>query len=73
MSDKIRVRLLNDGGYLGMEMVNFPVEVMARSDRWGFIAFICESELKRVGARDFFPSEDDGWAFVFGLQCEVIE
>lgn len=73
MSDKIRVRLLNNGCYGCMDRVKFPVEVKARLNKDSLIAFICENELKRIGASDCFSGEPDGWPFMVGFECEVIE
>ena len=64
MSESVKVQLLNDGEYCGLEDVHFPVEVLAikREDLW----YVPTTELVRIGAnpedfdRDLF---DPQWPF----------
>lgn len=59
----MKVKLLNDDGYAGMENVNFPIEVEAEVYGSGY-ASIPESELRRLGCSDAFEDPDDPfWPF----------
>ena len=59
----MKVKLLNDDGYAGMENVNFPIEVEAEVSGSGY-ASIPESELHRIGCSDAFWDPDDPfWPF----------
>lgn len=64
---KVRVRLLNDGGYLGFKGVQFPVEVEG--------SLYSETLVEVLGDELFRITEgyvDDDLAFEIGSECEII-
>lgn len=70
----MRVLLINEGNYMGLDDVDFPVIVEA-SEIDEFSAAIPTSELVRVGGFEFAfdDNEDQHWPFIIGSECEVIE
>lgn len=69
----MRVRLVNDNGYRGMDYVDFPVEVEATRNRHG--VSVHYNELTRIGADSaaFYDPEDPDWYFgpdSWELVCE---
>lgn len=76
MTNKVRVRLLNNGSYFGFENVVFPVEVVGEYSG-DVLVKLPKTELVRIGA-----DEDcvfDGLSFFwrehrpFKQECEVID
>lgn len=50
MSELVKVRLLNNGGYGGMDNVEFPVIVNVQlKNTWGAYALVPAWELERIG------------------------
>lgn len=50
MGELIKVRLLNDGGYMCMSEVKFPVDVNVQlKNTWGDYVFVPALELERIG------------------------
>lgn len=68
----MKIRLLNDGRYPGLESVSFPVEVEAEPFSHGFR--VSYAELERIGAdmECFYDPEDPFWPFTKG-EFEVVE
>lgn len=67
----MRAKLLNDGGYCGMEGVDFPVEVEGVKGGNDCVD-VSGSELCGVGAGcDFLATF--GYAFFIGTECEIVE
>lgn len=68
----MKLKLLNDGEFVGMNAVNFPVVVDACRLDDGFL--VNGAELIRVGAD---PDNFDAWTpYYFSLlskECEVVE
>lgn len=67
----MKVRLLNDGGFLVLSEVTFPVEV---EGEYGFRRGLVEvpaSELIRVGGNCYH--RDGSLCFRLGTECELIE
>lgn len=64
----MKIRLLNDGGYIGMERVGFPVEVEAARSTYGVVnGFdVPDAELRRIGAdlTKFKKPEGSTWFFL---------
>ncbi len=55
--------LLNDGGYVGMDFVDFPVEVsISNSNRYAVAINV--SELERIGCDMHEFDDDDEWWFL---------
>lgn len=65
---KVKIKLLNDGGYNFLEGVNFPVEVEACEIMSGY--GVSTSELERVGAASH-ASISSSWCFT-SEECEEI-
>ena len=83
MSNKIKVNLLSDGSYGGMESVTFPVEVYVDRDRVrcvkvdvngstckALLVDVNGTELERIGGVGFGRA---WWSFTVDTECEVIE
>jgi len=68
----MRILLKNNGGYAGMEFVQFPVEVEGKDNGEGCYQVEC-SELVRVGADADFFCDEHLWNFVTGVHLGVIE
>lgn len=60
----MKIRLLNDNGYIGMGDVVFPVEVEAEID--GCDAYVPREELYRIGSKPYFDTLS---SYRFPLQC----
>lgn len=59
----MKIRLLSNGGYAGMDEVKFPVEVEAEVAERG-LALVPETEMHRLGRADYFEDPDDPvWPF----------
>lgn len=70
----MKIRLLNNGGYAGMENVIFPVEVdaMIRISN----CLVSNDELRRIGVDmlQFIDPDDPWWPFrLENGECEVVE
>lgn len=67
----IKVRLLNNGGWIGLDCVTFPVEVYAHVE--DFVAHVPSSELDRVGAESSLTDEIGSfeWSVEDG-ECELV-
>lgn len=65
----MKIKLLNDGGFIGLGNVNFPAEVEAiyRNGRYK----VSRDELVRVGGLAQCFAIDDLWNF-FSSEVEVI-
>lgn len=76
MSVKVRVRLLNNGGYLGFENVVFPVEVVGVYLGHSLVQ-VTEIELIRVGADEAGVVGGLSFAWLktsfYNQECEVID
>lgn len=70
----LKVRLLNDGGYVAMEDVEFPVIVYGE-DCGGKGCDILGSELIWVGANtdDYVLYQNCKYFFEYGTECEVVD
>lgn len=70
----MKVILLNDGNYKGLESVKFPAEVSACEIN-NVYASIPTSEIVRIGGveADFNDKDDQTWQFIIWRECEVIE
>lgn len=70
----MKIKLLNDGGFLGLQNVDFPAIVYGKFCEGCYL--IKTSELYRVGADDgsfYSPYPEKEWAFVAGSHAvEVI-
>lgn len=67
MSELVKVRLLNNGGYSGMEAVAFPVDVNVElKNTWGAYALVPAWELDRIGCdMDKFAADGvKNWSFL---------
>lgn len=60
----MKIRLLNAGGYCGLEDVDFPVEVEAETRATGYCE-VSSEELQRVGgdAEVLNDPDDQSWPF----------
>ena len=67
----MKIRLLSDDGYMGMDNVKFPVEVDAEVD--GICATVPESELHRIGCAEEFEDPDDPFWPFYGSSWEKAE
>lgn len=70
----MRIRLLNNGGYAGMENVVFPVEVDSVINISHYR--VSNDEMQRIGANMnyFIDPNDPWWPFIPEAgECEVIE
>lgn len=66
----VKVRLLNDGGYFGMESVSFPAEVIGEIEGAG-VKVTGEELIKIEACSDaFYP--DFSYTFTLCDECEVI-
>ena len=73
VKNKMKVILLNNGGYEGLSKVEFPVEVEAYRDPSGYLAAASKSELVRVGAEaDDFDSRYV-YMFILGVGFRLVE
>lgn len=72
MSDKVKVVLLNDGGYQSMLNVKFPVVVEGEfySDK---LIDVAGHELARVGGVSEWFDIGGLYCFRVGIECEVEE
>ncbi|MGL4680812.1 MAG: hypothetical protein ACRCWC_15715 [Plesiomonas shigelloides] len=75
MSEKVRIELLNDGGYWGMDSIKFPVEVEAYPHSFcGEITGynVPKSEIIAILSDDERPSwvKEDGDDFYWSLMSE---
>lgn len=68
----MRILLKKNGGYAGMEFVQFPVEVKGEDNGEGCFGVSCE-ELVRIGADPEFFSDDHLWNFVIGNHAEAVK
>jgi hypothetical protein len=69
----MRIRLLNDGGYAGMERVKFPVEVEAEAEvAEGGSVVVPESEMHRIGCADYFDDPDGPFWPFYGDSWEAV-
>jgi len=66
----MRIRLLNDAGYMGMEYIEFPVEVEAEVN--GPCATVPESEMHRIGCAGAFEDPDDPFWPFYGNSWEAV-
>ena len=65
MSELVKVRLLNNGGYMGMDAVKFPAEVNVElKNTWGTYALIPELELDRIGCDMDKFKQNKNWSFL---------
>lgn len=69
----MKVILLNDGGYIGLENVEFPVEVEASRDPSGYLARVSKIELVKVGADGVCFDVKCLHSFVLDDNCELVE
>lgn len=70
----MKVLLLNDGGYFGLEGVEFPVQVEATPYRRNGVMMVTTEELIRVGADgNLFNGESimTTWAFTQSQYEEI--
>ena len=65
-----KVTLINDGGYIGMESVSFPV-VVSVSDSNSRAVGISPQEMERIGCDMSKFAGGDGWWFVKSEHCIV--
>lgn len=68
----MRVLLKNNGGYAGMEFVQFPVEVEA-TRKYAGCHSVTMDELVRIGADPCFFDDTETWQFVIGVHSEEIK
>lgn len=70
----MKIRLLNDGGYYGLEGVHFPVEVEAvdEIETYGGCS-VATSELIRVGGDTLVMSESGDELFFRNDKFSVVE
>ena len=66
-----KVTLINDGGYVGMENVRFPV-VVSVSDSNSRAVSISPQEMERIGCDMSKFGGADGWWFVKSEHCVVM-
>jgi len=66
----MKIKLLNDGGYVGFENVVLPVVVDAEEDDNGFT--VLGSELIRIGVEADYYDENYPYYF-YPEECEVAE
>lgn len=66
----MRIRLLNDDGYMGMGHIKFPVEVDAEIR--GDCAIVPERELHKLGCADGFDDPDDPFWPFYGNSWEAV-
>lgn len=60
----LKVRLLNDGGYIGLQHVKLPIVVNATK---------IEGNTVWVDLSSFKCFDDLGYPFTIGVECEVID
>lgn len=65
-----KVTLKNNGGYMGMEDVSFPVRVSVSDSNSTSIA-IPSSEMERIGADMSVFERDCDWWFVISEHCDA--
>jgi len=71
MSELVKVRLLNNGGFGTKKGAKFPVVVNGEKKCGGKGVVILHKEIKHLisaGGVD----DDYGWNFFIGLECEII-
>lgn len=70
-----KVKLLNNGGYAGLEEVEFPVEVMAaRDSKQSSVVFVSAADIVNVGGNTrFMTSDESDFPFIIGKECEIIK
>jgi hypothetical protein len=64
-----KLRLLNDGGYYGFDMINFPIVVDGEKDPDHNGYDIPLDQLRKLGCED---SDNKSLFFITGSECEVI-
>jgi hypothetical protein len=74
----MKIKLLNDGGYRGLEGVKFPVIVDAiKHEKMNVSLHVPDSEMSRISNGVFNKKTVDstfaGWPFTIHYDCEVIE
>jgi hypothetical protein len=68
---KVKVILLNNGDFKGLDEVKFPVEVEATLK--GRLAEVTGSELHAVGAEHVAFDRDVPYSWFIGTACELVE
>ncbi len=66
----MRVKLLSDGGFMGLSGVTFPVEVESK-DYKGIGVTVDRSEMQRIGADKVLFGGDVAWPFYQGEYEEI--
>jgi hypothetical protein len=69
----MKIRLLTDGGYNGMENVKFPVIVTGfpyGSPENCMFVYVLSDELLRIGKTTAIEGE---YPFALGTECEIVE
>lgn len=76
----MKIKLLNDGGYNGMEDIEFPIVVNAiKNKKYNNLYGVYGSDLMSIGAKEFCSEGSECfdknylYHFELGVECEVIE
>ncbi len=70
-----KVRLLNDGGFIGFECVRFPVTVEVQGISVNNVAYVSTDELKKIPDADLedFSDDDPVYLFMIPNECELVD
>jgi hypothetical protein len=73
MTELIKVQLLNDGRYFGLEDISFPVQVMAIAKGNYYIVPCTELEVIGADMSVLDDPEDPYWPFEDGTEAVRVE